>query len=79
MLPCGGQRGTTFRAVVTGTELDKLTGFVSTGPGVTAKLLPAESGGATSRTLEVTVAADAPLGKTEVRLYAPISIRISSR
>jgi len=68
MLPCGGQRGTTFRATIAGTELDKLTGFISSGPGVTAKLLPPEEG---RTTLEVTVAPDAPLGKTEVRVYGP--------
>jgi hypothetical protein len=71
MLPCGGQRGTTFRAVVNGTSLDQLTGFISDGPKVSARLLPPEGGSdaKTTRTLEVTVAPDAPLGKHEVRLF----------
>src|SRR5262245_3155478 len=44
MLPSGGQRGTTFKAVISGTGLDTLTGFISTGASVTAKVLPAEAG-----------------------------------
>jgi hypothetical protein len=68
MLPCGGQRGTTFRATIAGNDLDKITGFISTGPGVTAKVVAPEEG-RTTPALEVTVAPDAPLGKTEVRVY----------
>jgi hypothetical protein len=73
MLPCGGQRGTTFHATVSGAELDALNGVIGTGPGVTAKVLPPAAGqdAKTTRTLEVTVAPDAPLGKDEVRLYDP--------
>src|SRR5207302_8699540 len=71
MLPSGGRRGTTFQATVSGTELEALTGVVSTGPGVAAKVLPPSEGSdpKTTRLLEVTVAADAPLGHDEVRVY----------
>lgn len=71
LLPSGGKRGATFRATAGGAGLEGLTGFISTGPGVTAKVLPPGEGAdpKTTRTLEVTVAPDAPLGKQEARLY----------
>ncbi len=71
LLPSGGQRGATFRAQVGGQALDQITGVVSTGPGVTARVLPADVGQdpKTARTLEIAVAPDAPLGRTELRLF----------
>jgi hypothetical protein len=70
MFPSGGQRGSTYRAEVGGADLQSLTGFFTTGKGVTAKVLPPEQGQdpKTQRAVEITVAPDAPLGGQEVRL-----------
>ncbi|HLJ56728.1 MAG TPA: DVUA0089 family protein [Chthonomonadaceae bacterium] len=67
IFPPGGQRGSTVKVTLSGTDLASLTGFYSTGAGVTAKADP--GGSATERTYDVTVAKDAPLGIQQIRFY----------
>ncbi len=67
IFPPGGQRGTTVKVTVSGTELGSLNGFYTTGSGITAKMEPGES--ATTRTVELTIAKDAPLGVQQIRFY----------
>lgn len=80
--PAGGQRGKTVTIELHGTDLAGLTGFYTTGTGLTAKILPglkpdsdkakakeAEEKNATARTVEISIASDAPLGIQQIRLY----------
>lgn len=71
MFPSGGERGATVRVQVGGTQLNGLTGFFSTGQGLSARVLPPQPGEdpRTERTLEITISADAALGGREARVY----------
>lgn len=65
--PAGGQRGTTVKLTFSGGELKDISGFYTTGTGLTAKIDP--GGDAASRTVAITVAPDAPLGIQQIRVY----------
>jgi hypothetical protein len=69
--PPGGQRGTTVKMEVHGSDLAGLTGFYTTGTGLTAKIEPGKDKDKDKerRTVEITVAKDAPLGIQQVRVY----------
>src|SRR3954470_20731217 len=67
IFPPGGRRGTTVKLTVTGTELGTLNGFFTTGAGLTAKVEPGAD--ATTRTVDITIANDAPLGIQQIRFY----------
>src|SRR5579862_8708475 len=73
--PAGGQRGATVKVTFSGSELSKVTGFYTTGAGLTAKIEPLAKGAdGSSRTVEIAVASDAPLGIRQVRLYSDSDI-----
>jgi hypothetical protein len=65
--PPGGQRGTTVKLTVSGSELGTLAGFFTTGAGVSAKFEPGGDGA--SRTVDLAIAKDAPLGIQQIRFY----------
>jgi hypothetical protein len=65
--PAGGQRGTTVKVSVSGTGLNTAAGFFTTGSGLSAKIEPGTN--PAERTVEITVAKDAPLGIQQIRLY----------
>ena len=69
--PAGGQRGKTVKIEVHGSDLAGLTGFYTTGAGLTAKVEPGtdKEKDKEARTVEVVVAPDAPLGIQQIRLY----------
>jgi hypothetical protein len=67
IFPAGGQRGTSVKLTVSGSELGTLTGVYSTGIGLTATVEP--GGDAATRTIDIVLAKDAPLGIQQVRFY----------
>ncbi len=67
IFPAGGQRGTVVKLTVSGSELGTLNGFFTTGSGLSAKVEP--GGDAATRTIEIAVAKDAPLGIQQIRFY----------
>src|SRR5579863_6838644 len=73
LYPPGGQRGATVKIEVHGSVLAGLTGFYTTGTGLTAKIEPGnekeKAKDKETRTVEITVAKDAPLGIQQVRVY----------
>ncbi len=69
IFPPGGQRGTTVKLIVTGSGLGTLTGMFTTGAGLTATIEP--GGDASTRTFDVAIARNAPLGIQQVRFYGP--------
>ncbi len=67
LYPTGGQRGTTVTIGVNGTELAGLTGFYTTGSGLTGSIKRGKD--ASACTMEIAIASDAPLGIQQVRVY----------
>lgn len=67
--PAGGQRGTTVKVAVNGSELGGLTGFFSTGTGLSGKIIAGKDAG--NREIEIAIAKDAPLGIQQIRLCDP--------
>ena len=67
LYPAGGQRGTTVKVTFSGGDLKDITGFYASGTGLTAKMEPGGDNG--NRTVEITIAPDAPLGIQQVRVY----------
>jgi hypothetical protein len=70
LFPAGGQRGTTVKVTLSGSDLKDIAGFYTTGAGLSAAVEPATGdAAATTRTLAVTIAPDAPLGIQQVRVW----------
>lgn len=69
LYPTGGQRGTTVTITLAGSELAKLNGFYTTGAGLTVTIKPAGEKPAETRTVEIAIAADAPLGVQQIRFF----------
>lgn len=72
LFPSGGQRGSTVSATLHGEGLKGLSGFYTTGTGLTARVLP--GGDDKTCTVEVTVAPDAPLGIQQIRFHDPANL-----
>jgi hypothetical protein len=74
LYPPGGQRGTTVRIEVHGADLANLTGFYTTGTGLTAKIVPGKAKEQDKdkemRAVEIAISADAPPGIQQVRFYS---------
>lgn len=67
LFPVGGQRGTTFPVTLEGEGLKNLSGTLVFGPGVSMRFEP--GGDDKKRTVTVSIAADAPLGRREIRFH----------
>jgi hypothetical protein len=69
LFPAGGRRGERVTIDVVGKELQGLRGLFATGSGISAEVVDAGKSEAKSkRLLQVTIAADAPLGIQSARL-----------
>ena len=69
IFPPGGQRGSTVKLTVSGSELGAVTGLFTTGGGLTGKVEPGTD--AATRTVEIAIAKDAPLGIQQIRFHGP--------
>jgi hypothetical protein len=67
IFPAGGKRGTTVKLTVSGSELGTTTGVCATGGGLTAAVQP--GGDAATRTVDIVLARDAPLGIQQIGFY----------
>jgi hypothetical protein len=67
LFPTGAQRGATVTVTLSGENLKDIDGFFSPDTGLSGRFLP--GGDDKTRTAEIVVAADAPLGIQQVRFY----------
>jgi hypothetical protein len=65
--PCGGQRGTTVEATITGGDIDAATGLYFSHPGITAE--PAGP-----KKFKITIADNVPVGRYDIRAICPLGV-----